>query len=541
MAIARAALLLAVAAAIGFVLVSGGSDADPATPPALPGQPPPFLGTAVTGDGGMTAAVDAYGDVVDLRAAPAGPPLIDNPAARQVAGTVPAETGIVPRVAIGGGSAQPLWRADSVAQRYEPGTNVVLTVARFGSARVVVRTAASTMALATTVAVRAPAAVRARATVGVRVEGGARCRSGRRAGGGVELVCGPTRAPPYPPRTVFAFAAADVRNRLAAARPLGPGAPAWARAMYRRSLAVLLALTDRESGAVAAGARDGWAYVWPRDAATVALAYSAAGLDQDARRVARFLGRLPLARAARFDGTGAPVPGRGPQGDAVGWVAAAAAAAFPQRLRSPAGTRSRPAAGTWRDLPDYQEGAPGTYLGNALAATWADRHPAGATRAPRATGATGATGGAGATGAGELGAFVAMRGLVRSAGDPASGLDSAAAWAVRPFAAPALYPAARRTLLRLMREGTRFGITPGEGWSGGEDPWTAPTAASAWALAALGDRLAALRLLGDLRRAATPAGDLPERVDADSGTPRSTTPLAWPHAFTILALRELWP
>ena len=51
----------------------------------------------------------------------------------------------------------------------------------------------------------------------------------------------------------------------------------------------------------------------------------------------------------------------------------------------------------------------------------------------------------------------------------------------------------------------------------------------------------ALALLGDLRRAATPAGDLPERVDARSGIPRSTTPLAWPHAFAILALRELWP
>ncbi len=55
------------------------------------------------------------------------------------------------------------------------------------------------------------------------------------------------------------------------------------------------------------------------------------------------------------------------------------------------------------------------------------------------------------------------------------------------------------------------------------------------------DRHAALRLLADLRRAATPAGSLPERVDARTGIPRSTTPLAWSHAFAILALRELWP
>ena len=55
----------------------------------------------MTGDGAMTAAVDAYGDVVDLRApGPAGTALIDNPSARQAAGTVPADTGIVPRVRI---------------------------------------------------------------------------------------------------------------------------------------------------------------------------------------------------------------------------------------------------------------------------------------------------------------------------------------------------------------------------------------------------------------------------------------------------------
>ena len=44
-----------------------------------------------------------------------------------------------------------------------------------------------------------------------------------------------------------------------------------------------------------------------------------------------------------------------------------------------------------------------------------------------------------------------------------------------------------------------------------------------------------------LRRTATPTGLLPERVDVDTGIPTSTTPLAWSHAFAILALRELWP
>ena len=111
---------------------------------------------------------------------------------------------------------------------------------------------------------------------------------------------------------------------------------------------------------------------------------------------------------------------------------------------------------------------------------------------------------------------------------------------MRPFPQPALFPAVRRGLLRLTANRTRFGITPGEGWPG-VDPWTAPTAWTAWSLSALGQRRQALLLLGDLRRAATPAGDLPERVDTRSGIARSTTPLAWSHAFAILALRQLWP
>ena len=64
---------------------------------------------------------------------------------------------------------------------------------------------------------------------------------------------------------------------LAAARPLGAAAPRWARRMYQRSLLVLHALTDRRTGAVIAGAREGWEYVWPRDASSVALALASAG------------------------------------------------------------------------------------------------------------------------------------------------------------------------------------------------------------------------------------------------------------------------
>ncbi|HWB70306.1 MAG TPA: hypothetical protein VG518_10050, partial [Solirubrobacterales bacterium] len=130
--------------------------------------------------------------------------------------------------------------------------------------------------------------------------------------------------------------------------------------------------------------------------------------------------------------------------------------------------------------------------------------------------------------------------LVRELGEGGSGADSAAAWAVRPFPLPRLFPAALASLRALLAHGTRFGIVPSEDWPDA-DPWTAPTAWSAWSLAALGDRRGALRLLAGLRRAATPLGLLPERVGARSGRPTSTTPLAWSHAFAILALRQLWP
>jgi hypothetical protein len=554
MAWTRAALALAVAGAVALAVVSGGSSADPRTPRGLPGLPPPFLGTAVVGDGGLTAAVDAYGDVVDLRApGPAGRALIENPAARQAAGTVAADTGIVPRVRVGG-EMLPLWRADSVSQHYLVGTNVVRTMARFGRERATVLVAAADRRLAIMVRMRRgdrrqSAGGRQAAAVGVDTTG-ASCRSAIE-GGALGLICMPSAVPlsprflaSQPPgialavrrgrspfvaatRAIIARAAASDRAWLARASPLGGGTPAWARGMYRRSLLTLRALTDRRTGAVAAGARDGWAYVWPRDAATAALAYAAAGYRPEARRVAEFLEALDLDAAARFDGDGAPVPGREAQGDMSGWVTTAARAArIDIRAATPAGISS-----PWRDSPDYQEGAPGDYLANALAAAKTTVNGGGIARA-----------------------FGGPKGLFRRAGDPGSGLDSAAAWAVRPFPLPELFPAVHRTLLRLASDRTRFGITPGEGWSG-TDPWTAPTAWSAWGLAALSDwarsigdpaparrdRRAALSLLADLRRAATPAGALPERVDARTGIPRSTTPLAWSHAFAVLTLRELWP
>lgn len=284
--------------------------------------------------------------------------------------------------------------------------------------------------------------------------------------------------------------------------PLGIVAPRWAERLYSRSLLVLRSLTDPVSGAQIAGASDGWDYVWPRDAAAGALALAAAGQPEVAKRVVDFLEGLDLDSAARFEADGGPVPGRPAAGDAQGWVAAAAEAI---------GEPGR-AVGDWVGRQDYGENLEGDLLGNAIAS--------------------------GAPAREIVDRFATDRGLAR---EPGGGtLDSAAAWAVVPFERSGLERPARRTLLSLVADSSRFGIGPTEEWTEGE-AWTAPTAWSAWALARLGERGAADMLLAALRRAATDEWTLPERVSITDGRPLSTTPLAWSHAFAALALLERYP
>jgi hypothetical protein len=294
------------------------------------------------------------------------------------------------------------------------------------------------------------------------------------------------------------FSRASVSSHL---RPLGPAAPGWARRLYRRSVRVIVALSDPHSGAMIAGERDGWEYVWPRDAAAGAIALEAAGLHAEARRIAGFLSRLDVDAAARFYPDGSRVPGRTAAGDERGWVAAAERA-----IDGRTNPGSAPLG--WRGKQDYGENVTGDLLGNAIAAIVP------AAQIERR--------------------FLTRRGLVR---ESRSGqLDSSAAWAITLFPQPALRAAVKTTLRNLTSESTRYGIPPIEGWTPGE-VWTAPTAWSAWALAELGETRAADHLLGELHRAETPAATLPERLDAADGRPTSTTPLAWSHAFAILALR----
>jgi hypothetical protein len=546
------ALPLALGALAAVTVLSGATGSDPSTPRAVPGHSAPYLGTAVVGNGGLLAAVDPYGDLVDIRfPGPADEAQIDNPFARQAAGSVSADTGVIPELGVAGRPPQPLWRAEGLNQRYVAGTNVLRTRATLPRAAVTVRDAAVSDRLwrGFDVSAESGTPLRLRLDVNLDLGGGpggdsirptatgfaqrdggllVRCRTGRgsrvgvREGGdvrarvewsgrgslraGLECAFGPR---PGAGRAVMSRAATADRLWIKRRRPLGDGAPAWAQRMYARSLLVLRALTDARSGASVAAARDHWAYVWPRDAGAAAIALAEAGYGEEARRIARFLRRLDLASGARFRGDRTAVDdGRVIPGDAAGWVSAAARWAG---IRAPA-----PQPGEWRDRGDYGErhGDRGDYLPNAIA------------------------GGAPARAIGRR--FLAAGNLHRRSGDPGSGYDSAVAWAVRPFPRPALYPYARRSLLALADDAGRFGLKPTGDWPSAQ-AWTAPAAWSAWSLAALGGRRQALRLLAALRRASTPAGTIPERVDPETGVPRSATPLGWSHAFTVLALRQLYP
>jgi hypothetical protein len=285
---------------------------------------------------------------------------------------------------------------------------------------------------------------------------------------------------------------------------------------------VLVALTDPGNGALIAGERDGWDYVWPRDAAAGAMALEAVGLRPEARTVVAFLSELDLDAAARFYPDGSRVPGRIAAGDGEAWVAAAERATSSPTvlINGPYRSPDQDGPPNWRDRQDYGENVTGDLLGNAIAS--------------------------GVPAAGIESRFETPRGLVREQGTEE--LDSAAAWSVTAFPSRVsggepsdrLREEVRKTLLVLARESSPYGIPPMEGWTPGE-VWTAPTAWSAWALTKLGETRAADRLLTELNRAETPEGTLPERVDGTDGRPASTTPLAWSHAFAILALRARYP
>ena len=246
----RAAVGLVAVLAAGALLVSGGHEADPATPAGPPGMPPPFLGIAVLGDG----SADGGGRCLWGRGRPA-------------AGAGGAGADREPGRPAGGRDGRSRHRDTGLgAGRRRAGA------ADVGGGLDPAASPARHQRAANRGAVRRGAG---RGRTGGAGRGAGGCRAPQRGRGRAAGERRRSGADPISRVCIDEAAAAD-RRWLAAAADSAPAHHRGRRQMYERSLLVLHALTGR-NGAVAAGARDGWAYVWPRDASATAIAFAAAG------------------------------------------------------------------------------------------------------------------------------------------------------------------------------------------------------------------------------------------------------------------------
>ena len=360
--------------------------------------------------------------------------------------------------------------------------------------------------------------------------------------------------------------AAGQRAWLAAGTVPGRGTP-WAD-MTEDALLDLHTLTaDLPGGApgstVAAWAGK-WRYVWPRDAAFVAVALARTGHPEDAAEVLGFLQTVQqpdgFFHARYLPGAAGPgdVPdGRGIQLDGTGWALWATAqvadrlpparrAAVLAELR-PLVERSSDAAVrlTARGLPpvsrDYWELPEDRPTLGTAAPLAAGLAAAGPLLAELGDGARRAAVGAAARRLGDA---------VRDAFGPeyprrpgGGGRDASVAFLLPPFAGAAEPPdhgvlAAFDAANDELRQ-PAGGIAPGgAGWRDDGVAWTPETAVFALAAAASGERTRAAGLLTWLSRHRTSIGTLAEKVRSD-GRPGGPAPLAWTAAATVLAAAEL--
>lgn len=341
-----------------------------------------------------------------------------------------------------------------------------------------------------------------------------------------------------------------------------PGRTPAEQEMASRALLDLRLLTA-PNGASTASWFGQWDYVWPRDAAFTAAAFTMTGHAADAARILRFLSRVQAGDglwAARYNIDGSAVnDGRRIQLDGLGWVLWSAwllrmtdktGASDPElwtMVRRAADKVSRSLDG--HGLPprssDYFERDPGSeqkphwptlgvvaplLTGMRAAAALADDR--GATAQARRWWASANRMSS------AIDTYFKPYGYPRS---PLRGgdLDSSATFLAPPFASPdpavdnAVLTAARR--LRL----PNGGVLPGEHWQGGHtEAWTPETAMFALAAAASGRSAEATGWLDWLRAHRTSLGVLPEKVD-DHGRPSSVAPLGWTDSLVLLALHTL--
>ncbi len=310
-----------------------------------------------------------------------------------------------------------------------------------------------------------------------------------------------------------------------------------------------------DNGASLAAWPGAWRYVWPRDAAFVAVALTVSGHPEDALRVLEFVQRQQPSDGvfeARYlpDETGVP-DARGKQSDGLGWVLWATlrlVESLPEADREAVLTTLRPMIDSSTDaalrltdtadaLPphsqDYWE-VPMYRLSLGTAAPIA----LGLRSASALQGMLGArtTARSAERRADRLEKSIATEfgahGYPRELGGDAS--DASLSFLLPPFTAKAS-PAVVRAWRKAGREMARpaGGLAPGVGWRNDGISWTPQTALFALTGAAIGDTGSATWRMNWLRDHRTAYGSIAEKVTS-AGAPAGPAPLAWSDAVTVL-------
>lgn len=351
-----------------------------------------------------------------------------------------------------------------------------------------------------------------------------------------------------PPTSDDAPALVSERELVAAARMVGASLDADRQELLTSAVLDLHVLSYGLPAPIA-GWSHNWRYVWPRDAAHVAVAFARLGLVERAAGIVRALARLCGADGwlqARYrPGSQDQPDDRERQLDGTGWylwaleeVSQVVPGLAGERAVADAASRSARLLLTLtqgRDhmpppSPDYWEVREShlTIATAALVLVGLERAadlalPESGRAAERAE----------ALRAGIIREF-GPSGYGRYAGRAPA--DAGLLFLLPPYTRTAVGAAAARvgTAQQHMRR-EAGGVAPGEGWKRDGISWTPETALFAQAHRELGNDAAADVLLDWLAAHRTDAGSLPEKVLAD-GAPAAVAPLAWTAALTVTSL-----
>lgn len=391
-------------------------------------------------------------------------------------------------------------------------------------------------------------------------EGVAVTASGQRTGVGPDAGLHPgTRVLLDPSTTADDDLAAEQRAWLAAGTVPGADGP-YADMVTDALLDLRTLLLD--DGATVAAWTDRWRYVWPRDAASVAVALARTGHVDDALDVLGFLDRVQGADGsfeARYlpDGSGVP-DDRAAQTDGTGWALWAAAQVLDATAPADRGAAAERVRGlversTARAVsltagdglppasPDYWEVAEDELTLGTVAPLLAglEAAPDLLTLLGEQDAAAEARQAADRTRAAVEAAFGAEPAYGRYASATGALPDAAVAFTLPPFqptpltGALAAWEASADAMAR-----PAGGLAPGAGWKQDGVSWTPQTSLYALAAAANDRPDEARSLLDWLDTHRTALGALPEKVLAD-GSPAAVAPLAWTAANVVLAVDAL--